>query len=81
MACGTPTILAAGSSLPEVGGDAAAYFTPGSADELTQAMTSLAGDDAARRELSAAGVLRAGQFTWERTAANTAAVYRATLEG
>ena len=80
MACGTPTILAASSSLPEVGGDAAAYFTPGSTDELTHAMTSLAADAAARRELSAAGIERAGQFTWERTAANTAAVYRATLE-
>ncbi|CAB4973406.1 MAG: glycosyltransferase [Actinobacteria bacterium] len=81
MACGTPTILAAGSSLPEVGGDAAAYFTPGSTDELTQAMTNLVGDDVARSELSAAGIDRARQFTWERTAANTAAVYRATLEG
>ena len=80
MACGTPTLLAAGSSLPEVGGDAAAYFTPGDAGELTGSITDLARDDAARGQLSQAGISRAGLFTWQRTAANTAAVYRAALE-
>ena len=80
MACGTPTLLAAGSSLPEVGGDAAAYFTPGDAGELTASITELARDDAARSELSAAGIERAALFTWERTASNTAEVYRRALE-
>ena len=34
MAAGTPAILARTSSLPEVGGDAAVYFTPGDSEEL-----------------------------------------------
>ena len=80
MACGTPTLLAASSSLPEVGGDAAAYFTPGDAGELTGSITDLARDGNARSDLSQAGIKRAALFTWEQTAANTAAVYSEALE-
>ena len=79
MACGTPTILAAGSSLPEVGGEAALYFPPGDAGELTAAMALLARDEQERARRSTGGIERASQFTWARTAQQTAAVYRATL--
>ena len=79
MACGTPTILAASSSLPEVGGDAALYFRPGDADELTATMFVLAQDEGERARRSAAGIERASRFTWARTAAQTAEVYRSAL--
>ena len=48
MACGTPTVLARGTSLPEVGGTAAAYFEPGNADELAAVMESLIEGEALR---------------------------------
>ena len=81
MACGTPTILARATSLPEVGGEAAAYFEPGSASELTSVIRNLLLDDQARRELRDRGLSRVQQFTWHRAAEQTAEVYRSALEG
>ncbi|NQW55613.1 MAG: hypothetical protein HQ458_01995, partial [Chloroflexi bacterium] len=53
---------------------------PGDAGELTGSITDLARDGNARSDLSQAGIKRAALFTWEQTAANTAAVYSAALE-
>ncbi len=79
MACGTPTVLARATSLPEVGGDAALYFTPGDEHELADVMRRvLAGGEDVRR-LQSDGLERAGRFTWRASAEETAAVYRATL--
>jgi len=79
MACGTPTILARGSSLPEVGGNAAWYFTPGDARELAQRMQELLDDASARADLSRRGIARAATFTWNATARATAAIYADAL--
>ena len=79
MACGTPTVLARGTSLPEVGGTAAAYFEPGNADELAIVMEKLIGDEALRLEHQQAGIERAALFTWRKAAEETATVYRAAL--
>jgi len=80
MACGTPTILANATSLPEVGGDAAEYFTPGDHEELTQLMLRLARDENQLDLLAQKGVIQAASFSWERCAAETADVYRQTLK-
>jgi len=80
MACGTPTILANATSLPEVGGNAAEYFIPGDASDLAQVMLALAQDNARRTELSTLGIERAATFSWERCAGETADVYRQTLK-
>jgi glycosyltransferase involved in cell wall biosynthesis len=77
MACGAPTILADASSHPEVGGDAALYFQPGDADELSTRLRQLHGDPALRRRMREAGINRAAAFTWSRTAQLTAEAYRA----
>lgn len=79
MACGTPTVLARGTSLPEVGGTAAAYFEPGNADELAVVMEKLIGDEALRFDHQQAGIERAALFTWRKAAVETANVYRAAL--
>lgn len=79
MACGTPTILARSSSLPEVGGDAAWYFTPGDARDLMRRMHELLDDASARDDLSRRGVARAATFTWHATARATAAIYADAL--
>ena len=80
MACGTPTILANATSLPEVGGVAAEYFTPGDHFELAQVMLSLASDPQRQAQLSDLGIAQAARFSWERCASETADVYRATLK-
>lgn len=79
MACGAPTVLAAATSLPEVGGDAAAYFEPGSEADLARVILSVLGDPSRRNELTRRGLARAAEFTWARTAVKTARVYREAL--
>jgi glycosyltransferase involved in cell wall biosynthesis len=79
MARGTPVLAARATALPETGGDAAAYFDPGDPADLERQLTALLGDAAWRAELAQRGVERARGFSWEQTAAQTAAVYRELL--
>lgn len=79
MACNTPVVLAAATSLPEVGGTAAEYFEPGSAQDLARVLTDLLADQGRQAELRASGLERAREFTWQRTADRTANAYRSTL--
>jgi glycosyltransferase involved in cell wall biosynthesis len=76
MARGTPVLAARAGALPEAGGDAAAYFEPGAPDGLRDALARLLGDPAARGRMAARGVEHAAAFSWERTARETADVYR-----
>lgn len=76
MASGTPVMLANATSLPEVGADAAIYFTPGNAAELASALASLLTDDSAKQQLITRGLERAAIFSWHAAAEKTAAVYR-----
>jgi len=75
MACGAPVILANSSALPEVGGDAAVLFDPGSTSELADAVSGVLRDSTAARDLSQRGLARAASFTWVKAAAATAQVY------
>lgn len=75
MACGTPVACSNTSSLPEVAGDAALLFAPDDADALAGALTQLM-DKSTRLHLRQRGLQQAARFTWQRTAAQTVAVYR-----
>ena len=75
MACGTPVICSNAASLPEVVGDAALLVNPKSANEISAAMTRVLSDATLRDELKIKGIARAAQFTWERAARETLAVY------
>lgn len=79
MACGTATILANATSLPEVGGQAALYFESGDVDDLARQMLTLANDQRLRDNLSHAGIIQASGFSWSKCAQETAAVYQETL--
>lgn len=79
MACGAPTVLAQASSLPEVGGDAALYFPVGDAESLADVLLLLLADDNLAGDLRQRGIERARQFTWQRTAEETAQAYRKAL--
>jgi glycosyltransferase involved in cell wall biosynthesis len=75
MACGTPTVVAAASSLPEVVGDAALLAAPDDVSAWAGALWRLLGDAALRDDLRTRGFARAAQFSYERVAHATIAVY------
>jgi glycosyltransferase involved in cell wall biosynthesis len=79
MQCGCPVATTNRSSMPEIGGDAAIYFNPENDSEIADAITRLSGDPALRERLSADGRRRAAQFSWDRTAERTVAVYEELL--
>jgi glycosyltransferase involved in cell wall biosynthesis len=76
MTCGTPTIVANVSSLPEVVGDAGLLVSPEHTDGWTVAMWRLLTDDSLHEEMSQKGLKRAKLFSWERAARETLALYR-----
>ncbi len=71
MACGTPTIVSETSCLPEVSGNALAYFDPQSIESIADAMTKALYDTGLRNQISTRGVKRAGEFSWQRCAQET----------
>jgi glycosyltransferase involved in cell wall biosynthesis len=79
QARGRPVVLARAGALPEVGGEAAAYFDPGDADALAAAIRGVVEDRAEHQRLGEAGRVRAAEFSWERTAEATVAVYEEVL--
>ncbi len=81
MACSTPVVTSNTSSLPEVVGDAAVMVDPLDVEGLAEAMRQVLTDSDLREDLRAKGLERASQFTWERTARETVAVYRDVLGG
>ncbi len=75
MACGTPVVASNTSSMPEVLGDAALLVSPTKADELAAAMCSVLTTPSLAEELCQRGLMHSKQFSWERTARETLAVY------
>lgn len=73
LRCGCPVVAAEAGSLPEVGGAAAFYYRPGETEQLTALLEALPA--ISRQEL----MLQGEAFSWERTAADTAALYRTLL--
>jgi glycosyltransferase involved in cell wall biosynthesis len=80
MACGTPVVCSNAASLPEVVGDAAITFDPYDTAAIAGAMRRVLEDSELAAELRQKGIARASQFTWERTARETIAVYQKVLE-
>jgi alpha-1,3-rhamnosyl/mannosyltransferase len=76
MARGVPVAAAEATALPETGGDAAVYFDPLDAGAMARAIHEALG---AHADLAQRGRVRAAQFSWRRTADETAAVYRELL--
>jgi len=79
MACGTPVITSNTSSLPEVAGDAALLVDPYDVDAIAEAMRRVLTDLNLAGELRVKGLARASEFSWERTARETLAVYEKVL--
>ena len=75
MACGTPVLSSDATSLPEVGGDAARYFSPHDVDEMVEATRTVLSDSALQVEMRAEGLAQAARFSWRRAAKETWALY------
>jgi len=68
MASGVPVLTSHASSLPEVVGEAGVLLSPYNPVVWLQALQWLESDQAARKQLGAAGRARARQFSWEQAA-------------
>jgi glycosyltransferase involved in cell wall biosynthesis len=79
MACGTPVVCSGEGALPEVAGDAALLVDPHDVDGIGAALTSVMEDAALRDGMRQRGFARSATFGWDRTARETAAVYRSVL--
>lgn len=77
MACGTPVISFANSALSEVVADAGILVPDGDVAAMTAAARSVIDDPVRHAELSARGLERARSFSWERSVALHAEIYRA----
>ena len=71
MACGVPTIVSNTSCLPEISGEALAYFDPLSVEGIAACMYAVLRDSDLSRRLRQKGIDRAREFTWERCARQT----------
>ena len=80
MACGTPVVCSASTSLPEIAGQAALYFNPHRPEEMAVQLGRALTDDGARASLIADGRSNLLRFSWSETAWQTLAVYHAALQ-
>lgn len=79
MACGVPTLVSDVSSHPEVAGGAALLANPSCIESISAALAAALSDRPRLEALRRAGLVRARQFSWEKTAAETYAVYQNLL--
>lgn len=79
MACASPVCASLASSLPEVGGEAALYFDPFVVEHITEVAQRILMDRALADEMRRKGLMRAQQYSWEKTARQTLALYEQIL--
>ncbi len=76
MACGTPVIAFANTSITEVVDDAGVLVADDDVAQMVREVKQVLDDDGWRKELVARGPERAKAFTWQRCASAHAEVYR-----
>jgi glycosyltransferase involved in cell wall biosynthesis len=79
MRAGVAVVASDRSAVPEVCGDAALIFDALNDDALAGALGQICQDDALRNRLEKLGGIRASEFSWQRAAAQTWAVYQELL--
>ena len=81
MACGTPVIASAVSSLPEIGGDAPLYMDPQNTDEIVRSIKRVLEEDGLRNDMRQRGLARAQKFSWEAAARQTIQLWEEASKG
>ncbi|MBN2090952.1 glycosyltransferase family 4 protein [candidate division KSB1 bacterium] len=76
MQCGVPVISSNASCLPEVLGDAALYFEPKSAEQLTLQMNRLLTDTDLRQNLIQKGFNQVKKYSWQKSAQQILDIYQ-----
>jgi glycosyltransferase involved in cell wall biosynthesis len=79
MASGCPVICGNLSSLPEVAGDAPAYFDPTSVSSISAAIDETLSDAACLTSMISRGMNQSKKFSWQKTAEETKNLYLRTL--
>ena len=80
MAMGVPVIASDTSSVPEVCGDAALLVPPDDTLRIAEAIGEVLTNPDLARRLVDAGHLRAKQFSWNKVAVRTRAIYERTVD-
>jgi glycosyltransferase involved in cell wall biosynthesis len=75
MSHGVPVVCSNAGSLPEVCGDAALLFDPLSVEAIIETVDEVLRDGELRKRMSAAGLARAREFSWSKSAEMTLAAY------
>ena len=81
MACGTPVVASNTGALPEVVADAGVLVDPYSAKAIAEGLAEVLSTPGLRERMVARGARRVADFTWERAARETIAVYREVAAG
>jgi glycosyltransferase involved in cell wall biosynthesis len=76
MACGCPVVVSRGGASGEVVGEAGVRVDPTNVEEIAHGIAQVISDDGLLATLRERGVAHCGQFTWERCATETLAVYQ-----
>ncbi len=77
MACGTPVICADNTAMPEVAGGAARLVPTMDTEAWKEAMDETLSNAGLRSEMREAGLKRASEFSWERTAMTVRSLLKA----
>jgi len=75
MQCGTPVLAGRVSSIPEVAGEAAAYFEPSEVEDMVSAFDRVYGDPETLKEMRQKGFEQARRFDWRQTARKLLQLY------
>ena len=79
MACGAPCVISDRGSLPEIAGGAAVEIDPDDVVELAEALAGVLNDVQLQQQLRRKGFERVQEFSWERCARETLAIYHRVL--
>lgn len=79
MQCGLPVITSNNSSLPEVVGDGGIMLDASDADGLCQSVLDLLHSPTLRQSLAERALVRARQFSWQKTIDATISAYKVAL--
>mgnify|MGYP001340207213 FL=1 len=76
MACGAPIASSNTAAMPEVLGDAAAYFNPNDVVDMTRVLRRLYNDPQERLRLHKASLKQANRYVWRETKRKTVDIIR-----
>ncbi len=80
MACGTPVVVSTAPALLELVADAGLHADPNDVRRLADAVERVLVEPALAAELRARGLQRAAQYSWRRTVAAYAEIYREVID-